>query len=1235
MRILPHCFRRLLSSCVLSGLACASSLAAQYGLDNAEPIGAYLNGVFPSSAPGPAGAWAVQRVFPNISLNLPTFAGVYPGTNKILVVEHGGRIKYFENNQSSSTTTMFLDISSRVYEYGDAGMTYFAFHPDFGKAGSPNRGYVYVTYKWRPSIASSNPHLGYLRVSRFTVPDGSMMADPNSEQILIQQFDRHEFHDCGCLLFGPDGYLYVGIGDEGDSNDSFNDSQKINDRLFSGILRIDVNKDPAKGHAIRRQPLPVPEIPAGWPPSVTQNYFIPNDNPFVNPDASVLEEFYALGFRNPYRFNTNPQTGEIWVGDVGQDTMEEVDLLVPGGNYGWAFREGSGPGPKPQPANIIGTLIEPKWTYGRNLGGCIVAGYFYQGQAQATLQGKLLIVDNTSGRIWALTRDANANITSEFLTTMPSGAVYSGTVTCVQDQNGEVYFLKLGDNTTGEFYKLTRTGTAVPEPPALLSQTGAFTNLASLTPRTGLIPYDVNSPLWSDAALKKRWLAVPNDGTHNTSAEKVKFAPDSEWMFPAGTVFVKHFELATDESNPNAIRKLETRFLVISATGEPYGVTYRWRPDGTEADLLSAGAEDTVSIALAGGGTRNQTWKYPSRADCMICHNSNAKYVLGLKTWQLNRDLLYPETGRTANQLATLGHIGMFDSGYHEEHIPYFLKAKNIADLSAPLETRVRSYIDANCAQCHRPNGVRANFDARFSTPLTEQHLIRGDIENSFTGQPESVIQPGDTTHSIMYRRASIVGTSQMPPLAKNLVDAQAMGEVQNWINSLSQGPTVKLTKTGVAGDGDFLIDVTFSNSVTGLTTSDFDVKYASVVSLTGSGLSYALRLKPTAGSSQKVLVELPAGTVVAGALANYASNKLTLEKIDSTLVTWLKLDETGGLVAADSSSAANDGQVSSILSTDWVTGKFGGALRFLQDGSRMALVNKLTDDFTLSFWINTTQAFPQTDLAYRGAPLFFADAGGQQNDIVISGTRTSGGLNRITFMTDTAGGGATPMLHGTTNVSTGQWVNVTIRRVKASGLMEIYINGVLDATRTGSTATLSANMVLETGHANAENTDYRGLIDQVRIYNRPLSQAEITALATETTAASTGIDAWYAAKLPGLTHLQDLDLDPDGDGLTNSAEYALNGDPLALTIAPLEIIPSPSGASTIRYLNRKGQSGLTYEIEMSPELSTWQPTGARLTNSQNTNSDDANYQWTSGTFIPTGTENSKFFRIKVTGFPE
>jgi mono/diheme cytochrome c family protein len=238
-----------------------------------------------------------------------------------------------------------------------------------------------------------------------------------------------------------------------------------------------------------------------------------------------------------------------------------------------------------------------------------------------------------------------------------------------------------------------------------------------------------------------------------------------------------------DEAQPEVIRRLETRFFVVTAEGA-YGLTYKWNPEGTEAYLLTGADTLTHQVARADGSLYAQTWDFPSRQQCMTCHNANAGYVLGVRTRQLNGDLAYPG-GTTGNQLETWEHLGIFNQAIGDPaQLP---SSAYISDAQATPEYRVRSYLDANCAFCHRPNGVEAAFDGRSLTALYDQnHINTNAISHS---SPQGVlIAPGDPNASILYQRDNSTGADAMPPIAKNLRDPAYIAVLEGWITTLAPG---------------------------------------------------------------------------------------------------------------------------------------------------------------------------------------------------------------------------------------------------------------------------------------------------------------------------------------------------------------------------------------------------------------------------------------------------------------
>jgi hypothetical protein len=236
-------------------------------------------------------------------------------------------------------------------------------------------------------------------------------------------------------------------------------------------------------------------------------------------------------------------------------------------------------------------------------------------------------------------------------------------------------------------------------------------------------------------------------------------------------VFIKQFDLTVNEATGER-RRLETRLLVRNSEGAVYGVSYKWRPDNSDADLLPGGLEEQITITTASGATRIQNYSYPSRADCLFCHNQQANYVLGPKTHQLNGDHTYPETGRTDNQLRTLNHLGLLNPAPSDTTFATYLKSVPVSNTTAPVQHRMRSWVDANCSHCHRPGGFGPGYDGRFYTPLENQNLIN------------SYVQFRDLAGSLLYQRDNALDEFKMPPLAKNLIHQTAMATLRQWVAS-------------------------------------------------------------------------------------------------------------------------------------------------------------------------------------------------------------------------------------------------------------------------------------------------------------------------------------------------------------------------------------------------------------------------------------------------------------------
>ncbi len=305
--------------------------------------------------------------------------------------------------------------------------------------------------------------------------------------------------------------------------------------------------------------------------------------------------------------------------------------------------------------------------------------------------------------------------------------------------------------------------------PQRLSQTGCVDPADPKNPAVGTIPYHINSPLWSDGAEKKRWMAVPEDA-------QVVAQVDGDFEFPVGTVLVKSF--AFDDA------PVETRLLVRHRDGGWAGYSYEWLEDGSDAVLLQTGKAKTLPNGL--------TWTFPSRTQCLICHTQVAR-SLGPELAQLNRTFVYPSTGRTANQLDTLQQIGVLvdPASRPADQLPV-LAAANESDRT--VEDRARSYLHSNCSGCHRPEGpTQALMDLRFFVPTDQMSVCNvapelGNLEIDHA----ALIVSGSLERSILYQRMSRRdGEYQMPPLGTSIVDTDALQVLQNWILNEQPCPVV------------------------------------------------------------------------------------------------------------------------------------------------------------------------------------------------------------------------------------------------------------------------------------------------------------------------------------------------------------------------------------------------------------------------------------------------------------
>ncbi len=706
-----------------------------------------------AGTPEPPPTFESRLAFPGLHFKNPVALAWNSGAQRWFLAEEQGRVLSFADSRETDEVVEALDMHHVI-----RGM---ATHPQF-----TDNGYLYLTY-FDQSVST-------LRVSRFTTSKPTGVADRQSEKMIIEW--PMKGHEGGCLAFGPDGFLYVSVGDKG-SYDYQETGQDITD-LYGSILRLDV--DDAAGRPYR----------------------VPGDNPFVNTEGA-RPEIWSYGLRQVWKMSFDLATGELWAGDVGQDLWESIHLIRRGGNSGWSIYEGAHPlfpDRKRGPTPIVPPVVEQSHSVMRSVTG----GHVYRGNKLPQLRGRYLYGDYDTGTVWSIEigRNVKQAVVNTLIADTPLRISGFGI-----DESGEVLIL---DHVGGQIFELTEKVLTEDELaridnfPRKLSDTGLFSSTKDYQPAVGLFPYLVNSQLWSDGAHKDRFMTV--NGPGRVDFEAVSLDPNAPgwnaWRFPDGSAFVKTFWLELEPGRPTSRRRVETRVMVVEDLPEDpthrykdmnklwHMYSYAWNEDQTDAELVECeGRDRTYEINDAGEAElRQQIWHYPSRFECLMCHTKSAGYLLGVKTAQMNRS---GQQGHfDENQLDYLDRARLID--LNASAAPPFLPSLvDPADKNAPLELRARSYLHSNCSHCHMPyGGGNSKIDVRYHVALADMNLIgERPTQGNLGIDGALLISPGEPERSLLYQRMNRLGMGRMPKVGSSVVDSAGTQLIRAWIMELRDRP--------------------------------------------------------------------------------------------------------------------------------------------------------------------------------------------------------------------------------------------------------------------------------------------------------------------------------------------------------------------------------------------------------------------------------------------------------------
>ena len=680
-------------------------------------------------SPEPPSPYAVVRAFPNLETKRPVAVELEPGTGQLLLLQYPSgkvkscRLRRFAPQAEVTEAETLMELPESANSIG--------VHPRYTE-----NGWIYIGSVGL-DMTDAEGKRRLCRIVRYTVDRVPPHRVVEGSGLTIIEWPSRG-HNGIATAFGNDGMLYVTCGDGTSSSDGDSAGQNLG-TLNGKVLRLDVDGAP---HGER--------------------YRVPPDNPFVG-IPGARPEIWAYGLRNPWRITADRESGQMWVGQNGQDLRESAHLLHRGANYGWSAYEGSrvfidgrlrGPSPFTPPT------VEHDHGAFRSLTGGVV----YRGARFPELAGAYLYGDWATGRIWAAKHDGRQLLWNRELADTALAITGFGTT-----PEGDILIVDHGGDA---LYRLERTPAAeagAVDFPTRLSETGLFADVRALQPATGVQPYVINAPAWHDGASAERLLALPGTSTARPAGDW------ATWDLPDGTALAQTLSLPTHEGQP--ARRLETRVLLKQAN-DWFAYSYLWNDAQDDAVLVP---KEGKRVKLA-----DREWLVPSRSDCLMCHSRAAKFALSLTNAQLNRDVV--SEGQPQNQVEALFARGLAKGAKLKAEAPRHVDPY---DTTAALADRVRTYLAVNCAHCHIPDGGgNTLMDLTPYVAPDRQHLIDAPPQHGAPGlnglADARLVAPGNAGRSVLPIRAAMRGgEGQMPPVGTIAADPAGIQLLLEWVQGL------------------------------------------------------------------------------------------------------------------------------------------------------------------------------------------------------------------------------------------------------------------------------------------------------------------------------------------------------------------------------------------------------------------------------------------------------------------